>query len=139
MKQITAIAAILLASLAAAGTASAQDHAAKAKIPFGFYVGNKWVPAGEYRMTSDAGNPSAITIRNTDSSVALMASARADERQPGAHTLVFTKYGDQYFLHEILCSSCGMNVAFSDSKQEKLARTREASIAAPTDVYLALK
>ena len=39
--------------------------------------------------------------------------------------LVFTKYGDQYFLHEILCSACGMNVALPSSKHEKLARARQ--------------
>jgi hypothetical protein len=139
MKQITAIAAILLASLAAAGTASAQDHAAKANIPFGFYVGNKWVPAGEYRITADSRSPDVIAIRNTDSSVSFLITARADERLPNSHALVFKKYGEQYFLHEVLCNSCGLNVAFSDSKQEKAARTREASNAAPSDVYLALK
>ena len=139
MKQITAVAAILLASLAATGAASAQDHAAKATIPFGFYVGNTRVPSGEYKMTSDSESPNIIAIQNSDNRVVALAKARADDPKPGAHTLVFTKYGDQYFLHEILCSSCGMNVAFSDSKKEKLARTREASTAAPTDVYLALK
>ena len=140
MKKITAIAAILLASLAAAGSASAQDHAAKANIPFGFYVENKWVPAGTYTLTSDTRSPDVIVIRNANSTVSLLSVGHQQDKAPGSNVLVFTRYGDKYFLHEILCSRCGMNEAFSDSKREKLARAQEAaSIEPPSTVYLALK
>jgi hypothetical protein len=72
--------------------------------------------------------------------VVLLSLAHNDDRRSGAGKLVFTKDGDQYFLHEVLCSVCGMNVAFPGSKQEKLARTRwKAGLLSPTDVYLALK
>jgi hypothetical protein len=139
MKRIIAIAACLLASLAAAGTASAQDHAAKANIPFGFYVGNTWLPAGTYTLTSDAGNPAEIFIHNGDGKVSMLTLGHADDNQPaGTHKLVFKKYGDQYFLHEVLCSSCRMNIAFSESKREKKAEKLEATNEAPKDVYLAL-
>ena len=57
MKRITSIALCVLASLAAAGSASAQDHAVKATVPFGFYVGNKWLPSGTYELTSDSEAP----------------------------------------------------------------------------------
>ena len=55
MKPITVIAfaVCLLASFAVVGTVSAQDHAAKATVPFGFNVGDKWVPAGTYTITSE--------------------------------------------------------------------------------------
>lgn len=141
MKHITlfAIAVCLLASLGSAGTASAQDHAARATVPFNFNVGDKWVPAGRYIITEDELHPQEIVIRSEDSKVALVSLARSDDRHSGAGKLVFMKYGDQYFLHEILCSDCGMNVAFADSKHEKLARTRlAAGLLRPTDVYLAL-
>jgi hypothetical protein len=142
MKHITviAIAVCLLASFAVVGTVSAQDHAARATVPFNFNVGNKWVPAGTYTMTSDSRSPNVIFIRSKDSKIALLTVAQSDSRRLNAGKLVFTKYGDQYFLHEILCSSCGMNVTFPDSKHEKLARTRlEAGLLSSTDVYLALK
>lgn len=139
MKQITAIAVCLLASLAAAGTASAQDHAAKATVPFGFNVGSTYLPAGDYTMTSDAGNRGAIAILNADKKVVLLSLVRDADPAPGAHTLVFKKIGGQYFLHEIECSSCRMNVDFNTSKKEKQAQTREASAGTATDIYLALK
>ncbi len=142
MKHITvfAIAVCLLASFADSSTVSAQDHAATATVPFNFNVGDRWVPAGTYIMTSDMSNPKVIFIRSKDGKVALLSVTRSEGRRSDAGRLVFTKYGDQYFLHEILCSLCGMNVAFPGSKHERLARTRlEAGLLSTSDVYLALK
>jgi hypothetical protein len=141
MKHITvfAIAVCLFASCAAAGTALAQDHAARATIPFNFNVGDRWVPAGTYLMTSDMKNPEVVSIHSEDGKITLLSVTQNDGRRLNADKLVFTKYGDQYFLHEILCSLCGINVAFPGSKHEKIARTRlEAGLFSPTDVYLAL-
>ena len=144
MKSITvfAFAVCLFASFAVVGTVSAQDHAARATVPFGFNVGDKWVPPGTYTLTSEVGSPNTIHIRSKDSKVALMTLAQPESQlSNGSHQLVFTKYGDQYFLHEILCSACGMNFALPGSKREKLARARqeEAGLLNTTDVYLALK
>jgi len=142
MKSITAIAfaVCLFASFAVVGTVSAQDHAARATVPFGFNVGDKWVPAGTYTITSES-RSNLIAIRDKDSSIALWSLVQPDSRRLNEGKLVFTKYGDQYFLHEILCSSCGMNLALPGSKREKLARARqeEAGLLNSTDVYLALK
>jgi len=143
MKSITvvAFAVCLLASFAVVGTVSAQDHAARATVPFGFNVGDKWVPAGTYTITSTSETRSnVISIRDKDRTIALWSLVQPDSRRLNADKLVFTKYGDQYFLHEILCSSCGMNVLLPGSKHEKLARRHEeAGLSSPTDVYLALK
>ena len=143
MKSITVIAfaVCLLASSAVVGTVSAQDHAARATVPFGFNVGDKWVPAGTYTITSTSETQSnVISIRDKDRTIALWSLVQPDSRRLNADKLVFTKYGDQYFLHEILCSSCGMNVLLPGSKHEKLARRHEeAGLSSPTDVYLALK
>jgi hypothetical protein len=134
------LAVCLLAGFAAAGTAAAQDHAARATVPFNFNVGDRWVPAGTYLMTSDMRDPNLILIRSEDGRIALLSVTHSDDgRRLNAGRLVFTKYGDQYFLHEILCSLCRMNVAFPGSKHEKLERIRfEAGLLSPTDVYLAL-
>ena len=142
MKSITvvAFAVCLLASFAVVGTVSAQDHAARATVPFGFNAGDKWVPAGTYTITSTSETQSnVISIRDKDRTIALWSLVQPDSRRLNADKLVFTKYGDQYFLHEILCSSCRMNVLLPGSKHEKLARRQEAGLSSPTDVYLALK
>jgi len=137
MKRNIAILVGLLASLAVV-SASAQDHAAKATVPFGFYVGNTWMPAGTYRMTSQAESPNIISIRNAQTNESLLSLTQLSDKQPGANRLEFKKYGDRYFLHQILSSS-GMNVQFAPSRKERLAETREANVAPPSTVYLALR
>jgi|SRR5271165_3872778 len=137
MKRIAAIAIGLLASLAAVGSASAQDHQVKANIPFDFYVGGTWLPAGTYTIESNAG-AQAIQILSADKRNDVMTVVLADEKNAGPGQLVFKKYGDQYFLHEVLCSAGHMNVQLPTSKWEKRAETREASAAPASDVYLAL-
>jgi hypothetical protein len=69
MEHITmiAIAVCLLAGFAVVSTVSAQDHAARATVPFNFNVGDKWVPAGTYTMISDSRSPNVIFIRSKDS------------------------------------------------------------------------
>ena len=139
MKSITTIAACLLTALALTGNAWAQDHAAKAEIPFGFHVGNQWLPAGTYIMTSQDNHPNVVEILNGDKKVVQMSVVRPERSKSVSNTLVFKKYGDHFFLHQIQCASCGMNVAFSESKGERWAQTREASLPSGTDVLLALK
>jgi hypothetical protein len=138
--KVISITVCLLASFAVVGTVSAQDHAARATIPFGFNVGDKWVPPGTYTITSDSNSPNDIYIRSKDSKVALVTLAEPDGQLSNGAKLVFTKYGDQYFLHEILCSSCGMNVALARSKHERIVRARmEAGLSNQSEVYLALR
>ena len=138
MKRITAIAVCFLASLAAAGTASAQDHQTKAKIPFDFYVGNTWLPAGTYTMSSDAGKSDIVKINSADNRNYVVSLGLASETRAGSGELVFHKIGDQYFLHEILCSTGHMNVQLPTSRWEERAETREASVAPVSNVTLAL-
>jgi hypothetical protein len=140
MKAI-AVTVCLLASFAVVGTVSAQDHAARATVPFGFSVGNQWVPAGTYIITSNTESPNVISLRNKDSKIILMSLTRPESERSNGGKLVFTKYGDQYFLHEILCSSCRMNVAFPGSKHERVAREhlQADGFSTASEVYLALK
>ena len=141
MKSITLIATAvcLLSSVAVVSTVSAQDHAAKANIPFNFNVGDKSVPAGTYTIASEAGS-NVIRLEDKENKAILLSLVQSDSRRLNRGELVFTKYGDQYFLHEILCSSCGMNVVLPGSKHEKFARAhQEAGLSNTTDVYLALK
>ena len=138
MKRNISILVSLLASLAIV-SASAQDHAAKSTVPFGFYVGNTWMPAGTYRMTSESEHPGVVLIRNVQTNDSLISLTQSSDRQPGASRLEFKKYGDRYFLHQIACDSCGMNVQFSQSKKERLAEKQEANAEPPSTIYLALR
>lgn len=140
MKKFTTIAAILLASLVVTGRASAQDHAVKADIPFGFYVGNTWAPPGTYIVSSDVSNHDMINIRSAQNKLSVLSIGNDADNASHKSALVFKKYGEQYFLHEVLSSTTAMNVELGRSKREKRAETREqADAGTPTDIYLALR
>ena len=138
MKQIVVVALCLVCIFGVLGSASAQDHGARATVPFGFYVANTWVPAGTYTLSSDSLSPNVIVIRAKDRKFAMFSLTQPDGEHSTSDVLRFAKIGDQYFLHEILCSTCRMNVQFPGSKREKQARIREASIVKAPDVVVAL-
>jgi aspartokinase len=139
MKKVTAISAILLASLAIS-TAAAQDHKLKADVPFGFYVGNTWAPPGTYIVSSDVSNRDMITIRSAQTKLAVISIGNDAENRSHRGALVFTKYGEQYFLHEVLSPTTAMNVELGKSKREKNALSHErADAGTPTNIYLALR
>ena len=71
--KVFAIAVCLLASFAAAGTVSAQDHAAKANGPVQFQRGGQMGACGTYIITSDMTNPKVIFIRSEDGKIALLS------------------------------------------------------------------
>jgi hypothetical protein len=137
MKRITAIALVALASFITVGSISAQERSVRAAVPFDFTVGNKLIPAGTYTVSSESAN--VILIQSGDRHITVMSTAFADSKQPKQSVLVFNKYGDQYFLHEILCSSGAMNLQIPASKIEKRVQTQEARLSSGNQVLVALK
>jgi hypothetical protein len=137
MKRITAIALAALASFITVGSISAQERSVRAAVPFDFTVGNKLIPAGTYTVSSESAN--VVLIQSGDRHITVMSTAFADSRQPKHSMLVFNRYGDQYFLHEILCSSGAMNLQLPTSKVEKRVQTQEASLSSGNQILVALK
>lgn len=137
MKKTIAIAMFVLAGLGAV-SASAQDHATKANIPFGFYVGNTWVPAGHYIVSEDAGSV-FVTVRNVDKNTSVIRMGGPSEQAASSNQLIFDRYGDKLFLREVLSASGGLRVELPVSKTERRAQEQIASDGQPTTVYLALR
>lgn len=131
--------AFFLASLFAAGHASAQDHVIKADIPFDFTVGGKLLPSGTYLVTSSTDMSHVIQIRDPQGSVAVFSSAYDSGNESKTNKLIFNRYGDQYFLSEVLCSSAHMNVQIPRSKLEKRVRSQEAQLQSDNQTFVALK
>ena len=128
MKSITvvAFAACLLASFAVVGNVSAQDRTIKANIPFDFTVGNTWMPAGEYRISSPFRE--VVEVRSADlTRTAEIVSSESHMELGSGSKLVFDKYGDQYFLRHVLCPSvASLNLDIPQGKAEKNTRSLEA-------------
>jgi hypothetical protein len=138
MKRITAIALVAFASLFTAGSALAQYSAVRSTVPFDFTVGNKLLPSGTYTITSESYG--VILLRNSDRRISMFSITNSDRRElKGGGKLVFTKYGDQYFLSEVLCPDAAMNLSLPHSKLEKRIRLQEAMVHNDDQVLVAAK
>ena len=139
MKRITALALFTIAALATSTGAFAQQPGMKANIPFDFTVGNTWLPAGEYTISSPL--QTVIAVRNSDNtSAATVVSNHSNYEAGKGSKLVFLKYGDRYFLHRVLCSSnSAMNLDIAPGKAEKEARIQEAKLHTGHEVLVAAR
>lgn len=139
MKKTLAIAAFALANLVSAGYASAQTDGVQATVPFSFSVGDASMPAGTYRITHLS--QAVIMIRNQQnpSIAAMEITIPNDSALQTDRKLVFHKYGEQYFLSQVLCGGCTVSVDLPKSKREKRANLREARLVTPQQVLLALR
>jgi hypothetical protein len=136
MKRITAIALLTIASCVTAARALASDFAVQANVPFDFIVGDRVLPAGTYKITEQSAG--IIMIQNKDTHVTAMSLAEGDDATKG-NKLVFDRYGDRYFLSEVLCPGSNLTVQIPVSKMEKAAQNQEASIHDSGQTLVALK
>jgi len=137
MKRNFAIALIALSTLAGVGKAVAQEHAVKATVPFNFTVGGKVLPADTYTVSSPS--EGLVVIRSNDGHYISMATSSFDDREVKGGKLIFSKYGDQYFLHEVLCPTVGLHSRIPTSKQEKRIQTQEAMVGGGEPVLVAMR
>jgi hypothetical protein len=138
MKRITAIALLAIANFAMAGMSFAQSNGVKANVPFDFTVANKLLPAGTYTMIRES--TGLIEIRNHDKPVAVLTVVSHDENTSSdGGKLIFHKYGDQYFLSEILSDWATMNVSVPRSKAEKNVRLQQAMVHPASQVFIATR
>ena len=136
MKRIRAIALLAIANFAVAGMSFAQSYGVKADVPFDFTVANKLLPAGTYTVIRES--TGLIEIRNHDKPVAVLTVVTHDENTSSdGGKLIFHKYGDHYFLSEILCDSASMNVELHPSKTEKRVRLQQAMVNPSSEVFIA--
>ena len=123
MNRISTVTLLAIASLAACGSAIAQGSNIKANIPFDFTVGNTWMPAGEYTISSPLQH--IVQLRSADNAkTAEIVSTQGYNESRSGSKLVFDKYGDQYFLRHVLCPSvASLNLDVPQGKAEKNARS----------------
>ena len=136
MKRITATALLAIANLAMAGTSFAQSKIVRVNVPFDFTVGKQLLPAGVYTIKAESSG--LIAIRNHDKPLAVLTIADQDgARSPKGGKVMFHKYGDQYFLSEILCDWADMDVRVRPSKVEKRVQLQQAMIHPSSEVFIA--
>jgi hypothetical protein len=129
----------ILAVTVPARAQSAQEQTAS--IPFAFNVGDKTFPAGTYRVRrlNPASDRAALEIKSADGRLgkitltSFVHSGRAEE-QP---RLVFTRYGEQYFLAQVWTPGPDGGLALPTSRSERTL-ARKARERAPERATVAL-
>ena len=138
MKRITAIALLAIANFAMAGTSFAQSKVVRVDIPFDFTVGKQVLPAGTYTIKTES--QGLIAIRNHDKPVTVLTLVDRDGAKASDNgKLMFHKYGDQYFLSEILCGWADMDVTVPSSKAEERVRLQQAMVHPSSEVFIAAR
>ncbi len=136
MKRNIAIALFAVSTLGVAAKAVAQEPAVRATVPFEFTVGGKLLPADTYTITSSESG--VILIRAADTHFwAETTASHTDQQSDRGSVLVFDKYGEKYFLHEVLAPNvAGLNVNVPKSKLEKQVKIQEAKYGGEPQVVL---
>ena len=103
----TAIVATALLALTITTPASAQlpGTAMRAYIPFDFIVNGKTLPAGNYEVRRITEAPEGLIIRSVDNKhdhCVFETETLNQTRRPRHDEIVFNRYGDTYFLSEVL-------------------------------------
>ena len=103
------IGSLLTVLIAATAQAQLPGTAIRASIPFDFIVRGRTLPAGNYEITRINDEPIGLMIRNVDH----MRNKALFETEPvylgnnmsHKNELVFHRYGDSYFLSELVTST----------------------------------
>ena len=91
-------------ALAIGAAAHAQTTHLKVTVPFEFTVGDTTLPAGEYDIQAKGpwgGNVLSISNRKANASAFVISASYVDAKNSKRSELVFTRYGQQYFLSEV--------------------------------------
>lgn len=132
-------------SLLIAGTARAQEPGTviRASIPFDFIVRGRTLPAGKYEISRISDEPVGLLIRNLGDK----RDKAVFETEPlyirtttSKDELVFHRYGDTYFLSEIVTAGDDRGEELAPSHAERKLRSEVArnQITEPETVTLAL-
>jgi hypothetical protein len=108
-----------------------------AQVPFGFVVGSKVVPSGEWTVQHANTDARILFIRNTDAAVGMFSNISLVEakKAPGHCTLVFHKYGNQYFLSGVNIADSPIGYRLPESRAE--AETRAQNGPATEEILVA--
>jgi hypothetical protein len=124
---ITAFATV--AALATVAPAWAQDVHLIARVPFEFTAGNANLPVDRYRVSRMNGHPEMLFLRGDRTGTFVRIDETRLPRNGAAPSLVFHRYGDQYFLREVRWEGSA-RLDLPETKAERAAAERRSDRAA---------
>jgi hypothetical protein len=96
-------AAALFVTVGSASLSADSFNPIRANIPFGFMVGSEAFPAGSYSISRVDNVLDALVLRRTDGgkNVVFVPIGAYSAKARREDSLVFNRYGDEYFLKEV--------------------------------------
>jgi hypothetical protein len=125
------------AVISAAAAVSAQDVDLVARVPFAFTVGNTTLPQDAYQLSRLNGHAGMLLVRSERKGV-FVRTEEARPQRPGSPSLLFHRYGDQYFLREVrLDGSARLDLPETNAERDAAERRTEraASLTQTVVVY----
>ena len=145
MKKLFSVMAIVgLLALSFAATAQAQLPGVpiRANIPFDFIVRGKTLPAGNYEIERVTDEPGSLLLRNVNykhDHIVFETESMEGRRIANHNVLVFNRYGDEYFLSEVVTAGEQTGRELAPTKTERsLKREMAKNQAQPESVTVAL-
>ena len=132
IKRLTMLSLVSTFTLCAAvASADAQlSNPVRAKIPFEFSAGVRKFPAGEYTFSrlSETSDTKVMSISSVDTGTRVYQSTLTAQllTPKNKSTLVFHKYGDQYFLEQIWIGGEQEGTQLPESRSERTIRRQLA-------------
>ena len=111
--------ALTIGSLASTQYASAQSTTvAEVTIPFAFQTTNQTLPAGTYRIDRESGYLVRLQGPHSEGGFVIMHGT-SKNRAADHGSLVFDRYGDKYYLHQIWTAGSTDGLECSKTRAEK--------------------
>lgn len=111
--------ATLLAALASFSL-PAQNVKLQATIPFDFHMGAAVLPAGEYLVTHSSGFLILRGQYNRPKSAAVVVFNTTKGIETAGNSLVFNRYGEDYFLSTVWQEGAGAGLMLPKAKHEQV-------------------
>jgi hypothetical protein len=132
-----AVCGLVVTLIVAAGAQSPS----KAKIPFDFTVGDKTLKAGEYviKVAGSGSMPELLAFHDANGKPQVVVNGIRMEavENNGQSRLLFTKYGDRYFLAQIWLSETESGAGVRQGRLEREVATDTKHKAQRVSVALA--
>ena len=123
--------AVLALTITSPARAQLPGTAMRAYIPFDFMVNGKTLPAGRYEVRRITEAPEGLIIRSLDSKhdhAVFETESLQQNQMPRHDELVFDRYGDRYFLSEVLSGGMETGRRLAPTRAEKQLK-RETEMA----------
>jgi len=128
MAKAGVLCAIVLATACVSVQAQSLQYRIRVNIPFDFSIGNKKLPAGNYSI--------GRAIQNSDNTVLSILDGRGHTKEArlsipvlaaeakNQATLVFHRYGDEYFLYQVWTAGETTGRQFLKSSAERALQSQ---------------